>query len=372
MAVAVERAPSRTQRVFGETPTAWLWVTPAVVIILGLSLVPMAWALLLSFQHNDLVTPSTWIGLRNYSRLLDDPTFRGAVEHTLLYTVAFVPLSIAGGLGIALMLNRRVRFVGLYRTLVFVPYIMSATAQGVLFSFVFDSQFGVANSVLHHLGIPAPGLPPGPGPGAVGAGADRAVERHRLLGDRLPGGAAGHPAGAGRGGVDRRRAALGRAPPRRAAGAEPGDGLPVRVADVRVAAAVRPRVRDHARRAAAVDDGGRALRVAAGVPVLQRRLRRGGGLRARVRAARRGARVGLVPAAAARRGWHDGAADQPVAPRARADGADLRAAADLADGLVVHDERADQPLPAHDHPRRRCTSTATATCSGPATSATGS
>ncbi|HSS59697.1 MAG TPA: sugar ABC transporter permease [Solirubrobacteraceae bacterium] len=163
MAVAVERAPSRAQRVFGETPTAWLWVTPAVVIILGLSLVPMAWALLLSFQHNDLVTPSTWLGLRNYSRLLDDPTFRGAVGHTLLYTVAFVPLSIAGGLGIALMLNRRVRFVGLYRTLVFVPYIMSATAQGVLFSFVFDSQFGVANSVLHQLGIPAQGFLQDPG-----------------------------------------------------------------------------------------------------------------------------------------------------------------------------------------------------------------
>jgi multiple sugar transport system permease protein len=149
--------------VFGETPTAWLWVTPAVVIILGLSLVPMAWALLLSFQHNDLVTPSTWLGLRNYSRLLDDPTFRGAVSHTLLYTVAFVPLSIAGGLGIALMLNRRVRFVGLYRTLVFVPYIMSATAQGVLFSFVFDSQFGVANSVLHHLGIGSQGFLQDPG-----------------------------------------------------------------------------------------------------------------------------------------------------------------------------------------------------------------
>jgi multiple sugar transport system permease protein len=163
VAVAVERAPSRTQRVFGETPTAWLWVTPAVVIILGLSLIPMAWALLLSFQHNDLVTPPNWIGLRNYSRLLHDETFRGAVRHTLIYTVAFVPLSIAGGLGIALMLNRRVRFVGIYRTLVFVPYIMSATAQGVLFSFVFDSQFGVANSVLHHLGIPAQGFLQNPG-----------------------------------------------------------------------------------------------------------------------------------------------------------------------------------------------------------------
>jgi multiple sugar transport system permease protein len=163
VAVAVERAPSRAQRVLGETPTAWLWVLPAVVIILGLSLIPMAWAFLLSLQHSDLVTPSTWVGLDNYRRLADDATFRGAVEHTLLYTAAFVPLSIAGGLGIALMLNRRVRFVGLYRTLVFVPYIMSATAQGVLFSFVFDSQFGVANSVLHSVGIAPQGFLQDPG-----------------------------------------------------------------------------------------------------------------------------------------------------------------------------------------------------------------
>ena len=54
------------QRAFGDTPTAWLWVTPAVVIILGLSLVPMGWAPLLSFQQSDLVTPTTWVGLDNY------------------------------------------------------------------------------------------------------------------------------------------------------------------------------------------------------------------------------------------------------------------------------------------------------------------
>jgi multiple sugar transport system permease protein len=160
---AAERRPSRLQRVFGDTPSAWLWVMPAVVIILGLSLVPMGWALLLSFQKSDFVTPSTWVGIDNYSRLLDDATFRGAVQHTLLYTAAFVPLSIAGGLGIALLLNRRVRFIGFYRTLVVVPYIMSATAQGVLFSFVFDSQFGVANALLDKVGIARQGFLQDPG-----------------------------------------------------------------------------------------------------------------------------------------------------------------------------------------------------------------
>ena len=61
------------------------------------------------------------------------------------------------------MLDRRMRFVGFYRTLVFVPYIMSATAQGVLFSFMFDSQFGVANSALDRIGIAPQGFLQDPG-----------------------------------------------------------------------------------------------------------------------------------------------------------------------------------------------------------------
>jgi multiple sugar transport system permease protein len=140
--------------VFGETPTAWLYVLPAVVIIIGLSIVPVVWSLLLSIQDKDPIAETTkWVGLRNYRDLFADPAFTGAVQHTLVYTVLFVPLSILGGLGLALLLNRRIRFIGLYRTLAFVPVVISATVQGVLFSFIFDDQFGVANSLLHRLGL---------------------------------------------------------------------------------------------------------------------------------------------------------------------------------------------------------------------------
>jgi multiple sugar transport system permease protein len=142
------------QRVFGETPTAWLYVLPAVVIIIGLSIVPVVWSLLLSIQDKDPIAETTkWVGLRNYRDLFADPAFTGAVQHTLVYTVLFVPLSILGGLGLALLLNRRIRFIGFYRTLAFVPVVISATVQGVLFSFIFDDQFGVANSLLHRLGL---------------------------------------------------------------------------------------------------------------------------------------------------------------------------------------------------------------------------
>jgi multiple sugar transport system permease protein len=146
------------RRTRGEGATAWAFVSPSVLIILGLSVVPVLWSLLLSFQSNDLVSPSQWIGLANYRALASDPAFRSAVGHTLLYSVLYVPLSVAAGLAIAIMLNRRIRLIGLYRTLVFVPFVVSAAAQGVLFSFVLDPEFGVANSVLHKVGLPAQGF----------------------------------------------------------------------------------------------------------------------------------------------------------------------------------------------------------------------
>jgi multiple sugar transport system permease protein len=141
-----------------ETATAWAFISPAVLVILGLGIVPVLWSLLLSFQANDLVTPSLWVGLDNYDALVQDPKFGQAVTNTLLYTALYVPLSVVFGLALALVLNRRIRLVGLYRTLMFVPFVVSATAQGVLFSFILDPEFGVANSLLHRLGLSAQGF----------------------------------------------------------------------------------------------------------------------------------------------------------------------------------------------------------------------
>jgi multiple sugar transport system permease protein len=142
------------ERVFGETPSAWLYLLPAVVIIVGLAIVPVFWSALLSFQDKDPIAETTsWVGFDNYNDLFHDDKFRGAVQHTLVYTALFVPLSILGGLGLALLLNKRVRFVGIYRTLAFVPVIVSATVQGVLFSVIFDDQVGVANGLLDKVGI---------------------------------------------------------------------------------------------------------------------------------------------------------------------------------------------------------------------------
>ena len=153
---ALRRSARRRAR--RETATAWAFIGPSVLVILGLGIVPVVWSLLLSFRADDLVTPGRWVGLDNYRALAQDPNFHTAVGNTLLYAALFVPLSLLGGLALALALNRRIRFIGLYRTLVFIPFVVSAAAQGVLFSFILDPEFGAANSLLHKLGISRQGF----------------------------------------------------------------------------------------------------------------------------------------------------------------------------------------------------------------------
>jgi multiple sugar transport system permease protein len=153
-------APPRTfaQRILGENPTAWAFVLPAVVIIVGLSIVPIGWSLLLSFNSADLIAPAQWVGLANYEALFKDPGVRDAIVHTIVYTVLFVPISTGLGLFLAMALNRRIRWIGIYRTAFLAPFIASVAAQGVLFSFIFDERFGVANAVLDAVGLPRQGF----------------------------------------------------------------------------------------------------------------------------------------------------------------------------------------------------------------------
>src|SRR5262249_4503232 len=146
------------RRARGEGAAGGAVVSPSGLVILGVGGAPGLWSVLLSFQGDDLVSPSGGGGLGDYKGVREEPAFASAVAHTLIYTALYVPLSVVAGLAIAIALDRKIAFIGLYRTLVFVPFVVSAAAQGVLFSFVLDPEFGVANSVLHKVGLPAQGF----------------------------------------------------------------------------------------------------------------------------------------------------------------------------------------------------------------------
>jgi len=149
-------ARSRRRRT-GTALEGWGFVAPALVIVLGLSIFPAIWAFVLSLQEwNGFSTPA-FVGGDNYAELVGDDALGGAVLHTVLYTVLFVPSAVLLGLFLAVALNRRIRFVGLYRTAIFVPFVASAAATGILTTYLFNPQFGLMNNLLRVLGLPQQG-----------------------------------------------------------------------------------------------------------------------------------------------------------------------------------------------------------------------
>lgn len=131
-----------------EHAAGWAFILPAVVLIVGFGLVPVGWSLLLSFQSSDFVSPPKWVGLANYRALAHDPDFRAAVVRTLEYTAIFVPVVVFGGLGVAVLLNAKVRFISLYRTAFFVPVACSTVATAIIFNWLLEPTFGLVNWVL--------------------------------------------------------------------------------------------------------------------------------------------------------------------------------------------------------------------------------
>jgi multiple sugar transport system permease protein len=151
------RARRRSQRT-SEALTGWAMITPSVVLIGVFGLVPVVWAFVLSFQHNDLQTPATWAGLDNYRQLVHDPTFRESVKNTVIYTVLFVPITLVLSLLAAAALNRRLRGITVYRLAVFIPVVTSTVATGVIFTWLMDPDFGLINSVFAKVGLPQLGF----------------------------------------------------------------------------------------------------------------------------------------------------------------------------------------------------------------------
>ncbi|WP_235940757.1 carbohydrate ABC transporter permease [Paramicrobacterium fandaimingii] len=132
----------------------WTFIGPATLIVVGLTIFPAVWAFILSLQEWDGFSDPTFVGGDNYARLVGDPEFLDSVMHTLFYTVLFVPSSVLAGLFLAVALNRRIRFIGIYRTAIFVPFVASAAATGILTTYLFSPQFGVVNNVMRVIGLP--------------------------------------------------------------------------------------------------------------------------------------------------------------------------------------------------------------------------
>jgi multiple sugar transport system permease protein len=140
--------------VVSEHAAGWTFILPAVILVAVFGLAPIVWGLVLSFQKAGLISPEReWVGLDNYARILGDPKAKQAAINTIYYTILFVPMSILAALFVAHALNRRIALIRVYRLAVFIPVVTSTIATGIMFLWLFDSHFGLANWFLGAIGL---------------------------------------------------------------------------------------------------------------------------------------------------------------------------------------------------------------------------
>jgi multiple sugar transport system permease protein len=149
------RRMSARKVIGSEHFTGWAFVTPGVVIILLFGAVPIIWSAVMSFQRNNLLSPNTpFVGTANYRQMIHDPVVAQAIQHTLIYTVLFVPGTMVVGLFLAVAMNRQIRFISFYRTAAYATMAISTISEAIVFIWLFDPSYGVVNYFLGAFGIP--------------------------------------------------------------------------------------------------------------------------------------------------------------------------------------------------------------------------
>lgn len=149
-ASAGRRKLSRKHR---EWLAAGLFLAPDVLGLLVFVAIPMVLSIVLSFFQVSGFGSYEWIGLGNYRRMVNDPLFWDSMEITGLYVVFLAPVLFCVSLGLGLLVKQKLPGVGVYRTVLFLPYVISLVVVGVLWKFLLDEQTGVVNRAMRAAGF---------------------------------------------------------------------------------------------------------------------------------------------------------------------------------------------------------------------------
>jgi multiple sugar transport system permease protein len=137
-----------------------MFVAPNMAAIAVFMLFPLGFSLYMSLQNWDLFRPANFVGLANYRNLFGgDPLFVIALRNSVVYTVGTVVPTILISLAVAGVLNRKIKGIGIFRTVIFLPLAVSSVVMAVVWQFVFNTNNGLLNIMLGWIGIgPIPWL----------------------------------------------------------------------------------------------------------------------------------------------------------------------------------------------------------------------
>lgn len=131
----------------------WAFLAPNLVLMVGFLFVPIVLAVQLSFQETRGFGDPEWVGLANYRTMVEDPEFWRSLANTVLFTAVTVPIELAAGLGLAVLMNSALPARGLLRTLLVLPMVVSGVASAMIAVILFYESNGLVNKVLQAVGL---------------------------------------------------------------------------------------------------------------------------------------------------------------------------------------------------------------------------
>ena len=156
-----QRKQGRGWVLWGSTPTAlqkrigFAFVLPTIVYFWGVYFYPLLSSIRLSFYEGGMGRPERFVGLKPYEMVFTDPFFWQTVRNTLYFVILSVPMTVALALGVALLLNRVAnnRFRDLLGAAYFMPLVISLVAAALIWSWIYQPIYGLANFILGFFGI---------------------------------------------------------------------------------------------------------------------------------------------------------------------------------------------------------------------------
>ncbi|WP_068675217.1 carbohydrate ABC transporter permease [Oceanobacillus sp. Castelsardo] len=131
----------------------YIFIAPNVILFLVFMIIPIIFTIYISFHDWGILGAPEFTGFQNFVKLFSDKVFWISLGNTVYYTAATVPLSAAFGLLGAILLNRKIPLRPIFRTIFFAPVVVSMTAAGLIWTWMFNPHYGLFNEVLSIFGI---------------------------------------------------------------------------------------------------------------------------------------------------------------------------------------------------------------------------
>jgi ABC-type sugar transport system permease subunit len=145
------KGAQRSGRPWRERVQPVFWIAPGVLILIYFTYLPILLEICLSFFQADGFKPVTWAGWQNYSEALQDQSFLPALLNNFWYGVLTVCGKISLALVLAVILNQSLRGIGIFRTVFFLPVVLSFVAVGIIWTLIYNYNYGIVNAALDGL-----------------------------------------------------------------------------------------------------------------------------------------------------------------------------------------------------------------------------